>query len=156
MSRPSPPGGQPPPTDFQLSSGSQVDLEPLAGEICHRYYLEFGDEDDRSGPAGREWCRHDNLYLLAWSIADADTGYVDVQQQVAWLARVLEAREFPLARLVRNLELGAAVLDVAHTEALAPEDAEVFRRASALLLAGAELVRGGSHHEQLAHSQPQE
>jgi hypothetical protein len=37
-------------------------------------------------------------------------GSVELNGQVAWLARVLEARGFPLDRLARNLELGAAVV----------------------------------------------
>ena len=34
----------------------------------------------------------------------------DLEERLAWLARVLEAREFPLPRLARNLELAAAVV----------------------------------------------
>jgi hypothetical protein len=37
-------------------------------------------------------------------------GFVDLEERLAWLARVLEAREFPLERLARNLELAAEVV----------------------------------------------
>jgi hypothetical protein len=90
------------------SSHETIALLPLAQEICRRYLLEFPDESERYGQAGQAWCLHDNLYLLAWAVDDAD-GALVMQTEVAWLARVLEARAFPLERLVRNLEIAAVV-----------------------------------------------
>lgn len=85
-----------------------MQLEPLAREVCRRYAEEFPDESERYGTAGSAWCIHDNQYLLSWA-ADSVQGLVDMRQQVGWLASVLEARDFPLARLARNLDLAAAV-----------------------------------------------
>ena len=56
-----------------------------------------------------DWCRHDNQHLLNWAVMDLD-GHTDFEQQVSWLARVLEARDFPLPRLARDLELLAEVV----------------------------------------------
>jgi hypothetical protein len=51
---------------------------------------------------------HDNQHLLNWAAGSAN-GYVDFEREVAWLARVLEARNFPIDRLARNLEIAADV-----------------------------------------------
>jgi hypothetical protein len=98
-----------PPATVTGPAGDALDLEALARAVCERYYAEFDDEDARYGEAGRAWCRHDNQHLLNWAALDA-AGMVVLADQVAWLARVLEARAFPLDRLARNLELGAAVV----------------------------------------------
>lgn len=103
-----PPGGNPPPESAPIGDGATLQLEPLAREICRRYADEFPDEGERYGTAGSAWCIHDNLYLLSWA-ADSVQGYVDMRQQVGWLASVLEARSFPLARLARNLDLAGTV-----------------------------------------------
>lgn len=110
MSRPSPPSGAEPPKQARTASGGAVDLLPLAEEICHRYRLEFPDERERYGAAGEAWCLHDNQYLLAWAIQDARDQTVVLGEQVAWLARVLDARGFPVLRLARDLEIAAAVV----------------------------------------------
>jgi hypothetical protein len=105
-----PPGGDAPPTAAWVGEDEEpLDLPALAREICRRYRLEFPDEQGRYGEAGNAWCVHDNQYLLNWA-ADAVAGYVDMTQEVAWLATVLEARDFPLDRLARDLEIGAQVV----------------------------------------------
>ncbi len=81
----------------------------LAEEICRRYSAEFPDELDRYGQAGIAWCVHDNQHILNW-VALESRGFVDLEERLAWLAGVLEAREFPLPRLARNLELAAEVV----------------------------------------------
>jgi hypothetical protein len=103
-----PPGGQAPPTSVAIGDGATINLEPLAREICRRYQLEFPDEKGRYGDAGNDWCVHDNQHLLHWGAESVD-GFVDMHQEVAWLARVLEARDFPLTRLARDLDLAAEV-----------------------------------------------
>ncbi|MCW2834638.1 MAG: hypothetical protein JWN68_2591 [Nocardioides sp.] len=106
--RPDPPSGTPPPTEARLGD-TVVDLIPLAEEICRRYRDEFPDEAERYGDAGIAWCVHDNQHLLFWGAGAVDGG-VDLDRQVDWLATVLEARDFPLDRLARNLDLGAEVI----------------------------------------------
>jgi len=104
-----PPSGQPPPTEARLISHNEaLDLPALAREICRRYRAEFPDERERYGDAGVAWCVHDNQHLLNWA-AGALNGYVDMEREVGWLARVLEARQFPIDRLARNLDIGAEV-----------------------------------------------
>jgi len=103
-----PPSGDPPPVSVPIGDRAMLQLAPLAREICRQYAREFPDEAERYGQAGKAWCIHDNQYLLYWA-ADSVHGYVDMHSQIAWLARVLESRAFPLARLARNLDLAAGV-----------------------------------------------
>jgi len=103
-----PPDGNPPPASVPIGDGATLQLEPLAREICRQYAREFPDEGERYGKAWRAWCIHDNQHVLSWAV-DSLEGYVDMHHEVAWLARVLEARDFPLARLARSLDLAAGV-----------------------------------------------
>ena len=106
-----PPSGMPPPAQATLSGSAEpIDLVPLAREICRRYREEFADEQGRYGDAGMAWCVHDNQHILNWAVA-AQSGYVELEHELAWLARVLEARDFPLDRLARNLEIAADVAE---------------------------------------------
>jgi hypothetical protein len=107
--RPAPPSGQPPPARAELADGTELDLEALAREVCDRYRAEYADEEERYGEAGMAWCRHDNQHLVNWAVLDTRE-YVVLDEQVAWLAKVLEAREFPLDRLARNLDIAAGVV----------------------------------------------
>ena len=107
--RPAPPSGQPPPRSATLADGTELDLEALAGEICARYRAEYPDEEERYGEAGHLWCVHDNQHLVNWAALHT-RGYVVLDEQVAWLAKVLEAREFPLDRLARDLDIAADVV----------------------------------------------
>jgi len=128
-----PPGGMAPPTSATTPSGGQVDLTALAEEVCVAYDAEFPDERERYGPAGRDWCVHDNQHLLNWAVLSLGFA-VDFEAQLAWLARVLESRDFPLARLARDLDLLAATLTWHH-----PDEPELHAR----LRSGAEFVRSG-------------
>lgn len=112
-SRPSPPSGDPPPVSAVLPDSTELDLVALAQEICRQYRDEFPDEIERYGPAGHSWCIHDNQHLLNWA-ALAVAGFAELEKEITWLAGVLEARDFPLERLRRNLELAAAVVDAEH------------------------------------------
>ncbi len=107
--RAAPPSGYPAPTDASLGHDTTLHLVPLATEICRRYRDEFPDEQERYGDAGIAWCLHDNQHLLNWG-AGAVRGLIEMNPEVAWLAGVLEARDFPVERLVRNLEIGADVV----------------------------------------------
>ena len=105
-----PPGGHPPPEHAEASDGSRIALRPLAEEVCRRYRTEFPDERERYGDAGIAWCVHDNQHILNWAFL-GDRGWVDLDRQLDWLARVLGARDFPVERLARNLELAADVAE---------------------------------------------
>ncbi len=105
-----------------------LDLRRMAEVVTDRYALEFPDEDERYEPkVWRAWCRHDTQYLLHWAVLDA-RGTAKIDDQVGWLARVLAARDFPLDRLARTLELAA---DVAAEEGR-DDVAERLRGATAL------------------------
>jgi hypothetical protein len=108
-----PPSGYPPPASAELRDGETLDLRALAEEICGRYRAEFPDEGERYGDAGIAWCVHDNQHILNWAIG-ARNGRVDLARELAWLARVLEARSFPLDRLARDLDIAAEVVRDRH------------------------------------------
>jgi hypothetical protein len=128
-----PPSGTPPPAQALMTGGSgPIDLVALARTICERYRGEFPDEQERYGDAGMAWCVHDNQHIVNWAVG-VRNGYVDLERELAWLARVLEAREFPLDRLARNLEIAA---EVAGDELGEPE-----RAIADDLAAGARFVR---------------
>lgn len=133
MRRPAPPSGTPPPERASVD-GREIDLRELAYEVCRRYRAEFPDEQERYGDAGQAWCIHDNQHILNWAAGHL-AGHVDLHRELNWLARVLHARDFPLDRLARDLELGAAVV----LERRVPRAADL----AAALGAGAERVRAG-------------
>ena len=105
-----PPSGTPAPVEAAAPDGGTVDVRALAVEVCRRYRDEFADEDERYGDAGHAWCVHDNQYLLHWALLDA-RGTTSLADQVAWLGRVLAARDFPLDRLARDLEICGDVVE---------------------------------------------
>ena len=76
----------------------------VATLACSAYDAEFPDERERYGPAGMQWCRHDNQHLLNWAVLSLTAG-IDFEKELAWLASILEHRNFPLDRLARNLDL---------------------------------------------------
>jgi hypothetical protein len=135
MSRPMPPSGANPPLQTRTAAGDPIDLVALAQDICRRYSSEFPDEQERYGPAGHAWCLHDNQYLLAWAIQDARDHTVDLAEQVVWLADVLNARGFPIARLAPDLEIAAEVV----TNGV--DDAPLARHAASKLTAVAATLR---------------
>ncbi len=129
-----PPSGYPPPVNAELNGGKTLDLRALAQEICARYRAEFPDEQQRYGDAGIAWCVHDNQHILNWAVTELN-GYGGFERQLAWLAGVLEARDFPLDRLARNLDIAAAV---------SAEELERANQLSEILLRGARFVRSRS------------
>jgi hypothetical protein len=105
-----PEGGDDAPTVSSPVDGGQVlDLVAIATAICVRYRSEYPDETERYGDAGIAWCVHDNQHLLNWAVNSAN-GVLDIEPEVAWLATVLEARDFPIDRLARDLDIGADVV----------------------------------------------
>jgi len=129
--RPAPPGGWPPP-DRSTLGGEAIALLPLAEETARRYFERHPDDLERYGDVARDWEVHDTQHLLNWAIGDVE-GHVELERQVAWLAGVLEARDFPLEHLASNLDLAGDVV----AERVAGGDAVAER-----LRAGAALVRG--------------
>jgi hypothetical protein len=129
-----PPSGEPAPTSARVGD-TELDLVVLAREICRRYRQEFPDEEERYGDAGIAWCVHDTQYLLHWG-AEAVDGVVDMRREVGWLASVLEARDFPLDRLARNLEIAAEVALEGGAAAPSEPLAGVLADAAAFLRAG--------------------
>ena len=128
-----------------MPDGTTIDLQPLAREICARYQAEFPDEQQRYGTAGVQWCLHDNQYLLAWALQDARDGTVVLSEQAAWLARVLAARDFPVARLARDLELAAEITRGNPTlGALADSTAQKLAAAAAAITSTAEKPARGN------------
>ena len=105
-----PPSGYPPPLTAELDGRQTLDLRALAEAICSRYRAEFPDEQERYGDAGMAWCLHDNQHIINWAVNES-RGYGGFERQLTWLAGVLEARDFPLERLARDLEIGAEVLE---------------------------------------------
>jgi len=124
--RPAPPSGWPPPDRARLG-GEEIALLPLAEKISRRYFERHPEDLERYGDVARDWEVHDTLHLLNWAIGDVE-GHVELEEQVAWLAGVLEAREFPLEHLASNLDLSADVT----AEAMAPV-ADRLRAAAALV-----------------------
>jgi hypothetical protein len=126
-----PPGGAPPPTLAEVD-GWQLDLVSLARTICEHYDRIYPDERERYGPGGRQWCHHDNQWLLSWAAADV-IGAVDLNEQACWLARVLHSRGFPIERLVRNLMLAAEVIRESELGPAGPAVAERLESASTVV-----------------------
>src|SRR3954447_17687432 len=106
--RVAPPSGSPAPSSVELA-GRDIALAPLAQSVAERYFHEFPEDLDRYGDAARAWEVHDTSHCLQWAVLDVE-GLGDIEREVAWLARVLAARDFPLDHLRRNLELAAEVV----------------------------------------------
>jgi hypothetical protein len=84
-------------------SGREVALAPLAEAASDRHLATHAEELERYGPHARDWCVHDLQWLALWAAQDADGQGVDFTEQVDWLARVLDARGYPLASLADAL-----------------------------------------------------
>jgi hypothetical protein len=110
--RTAPPSGWPPPETAELGAAT-LDLGPLAEAVADRYFAEHPEDLTRYGAdVARAWELHDTRYLLSWAIGDVE-GRVELDRQVSWLARILEARDFPLEHLASNLELAGDVVEEA-------------------------------------------
>ena len=128
-----PRGGTAPPDRTRLAGGERAFLAPLAYEAARRHLEEFPDERERYGDAGLEWCAHDVQWILSWAALESDGADGLLREQLAWLARVLEARGYPVDRVGRAVEIAA---DVTHERHGAAADALV-----ATLRAGAAALR---------------
>jgi hypothetical protein len=117
-----PPSGMDPPERVTGLRGSDLDLVEIARRTCDAYGREFPDERERYGDAGVLWCRHDAQHLLNWAALSV-TDNLDYESELSWLARVLEARDFPLERLARCLELLAQT-----TRETVPDEPQIAAR----------------------------
>ncbi len=104
------PSGTPPPSEALWADG-RLALAPLAGEVAARHLAAHPDDAERYGDdLAHEWAAHDMQHVLSWAFGDA-AGFVALDQQVGWLARVLGARGYPLANLADCLRTAAEVVD---------------------------------------------
>jgi len=117
-----PPSGMDPPERVAGLCGRDLDLVEIARTTCVAYGREFPDERERYGDAGVQWCRHDTQHLLNWAVLSV-TDNLDYERELSWLARVLEARDFPLPRLARCLELLAQT-----TRETVPDEPQIAAR----------------------------
>ena len=122
------PGGAAPPVDVMTPGGGSVDVRVLAEEVARRYFAELPEDRDRYGDVADEWCVHDNQHILQWALLDVQN-LTSLHDQVAWLAGVLRARDFPLGHLRRDLELCADVVEACGA-AWAPDVARRLREAT--------------------------
>jgi hypothetical protein len=116
----------------ELRDGELLFLAPLAHEVSRRFLAEFPDELERYGNAARDWCVHDNQWLLDWAVSGATIGTDLFVERVTWLDGVLAARGYPRERLVRDLELLAEVVT---------GSSEARMELAAVLAAGADALR---------------
>jgi hypothetical protein len=103
MKRVAPPSGMPPPDSARLPDGTVVAILPLAERITEGHLARHPDEVKTYGwEMAWAWGVHDIQHLLAWAIEDADFA-----GQLHWLARVLDARGYPVANLLDGVRLAA-------------------------------------------------
>jgi hypothetical protein len=102
------PSGWPPPAESAFR-GERLRLEPLAEEIARRHLERHPDDVERYGELAREWAVHDMQHVLAWAFGEP-SGFVDLGQQIDWLAGLLDARGYPLVNLADCLEEAGAVV----------------------------------------------
>lgn len=104
------PGGSPPPTEV-VFEGERLRLLALAEEIARRHLAQHPEDASRYGDElALEWAVHDQQHVLSWAFSDA-AGFVELDEQVGWLARVLDARGYPLANLADCLRTAADVVE---------------------------------------------
>ena len=119
------PSGSPPPAEAQFGM-VRVPLVALAEETARRHLLTHPEDATRYGDLAREWAVHDMQHVLAWAFGDAGD-LVELGEQVGWLARVLDARGYPLGNLSDCLVIAADVVaeQVADGEGVAARLREV-------------------------------
>lgn len=124
--RPELPSGMSPPEIAESGNGNQIQLRPLAELVTARHLERHPEDVERYGrEMAQAWGVHDTQHLLAWAIADAD-----LSGQLAWLARVLDARGYPVANLIDNVRTAATVAAERLPQAAASQIAERLRAAA--------------------------
>jgi hypothetical protein len=102
------PSGWPPPAEAAFDGG-RLALPPLAEAIARRHLERHPDDVERYGGLAHEWAVHDMQHVLAWAFGER-SGFIDLGRQVEWLARVLDARGYPLVNLADCLVEASAVV----------------------------------------------
>lgn len=96
-------------------------LVPLAEAVTERHLERHPEDVGRYGQdLAWEWCVHDMQHVLAWAISDQE-----FEGQLTWLARVLDAREYPVGNLI-DCTMTAA--DVVEEELPAPAGPDIAGR----------------------------
>ena len=103
-----PPSGWPAPRAARLGD-HDIPLVGRSEAVAERYFERFPEDRERYGDAGFQWAVHDTQHLLNWAI-QAEAGYGDLAREVGWLARVLEARDFPMDHFWAHVELCAEAM----------------------------------------------
>ena len=88
---------------MRLASGEEVALPPFAEAASDRHLAAHPRSSSATAPHTRAWCVHDLQWLALWAVQDADGQGVDLAAQLDWLARVLDARGYPLVSLADAL-----------------------------------------------------
>jgi hypothetical protein len=110
-----------PPTEAMTSVGERVELVPLAEAVTVRHLDQHPEDVRRYGQdLARQWCVHDMQHVLAWAIGDQE-----FEGQLLWLARVLDARDYPVNNLI---DCTSTAADVVEEQVPAPAGPEVARR----------------------------
>ena len=105
--RVAPPSGMPPPSVAMFPDGTAVELRRLAQKIADAHLRRHPEDVERYGAElAREWATHDHQHILAWAAGD-----LDLDGQLAWLARVLDARGYPVENFLDSLAIAAETLE---------------------------------------------
>ena len=130
--RTAPPSGMAPPATVATTTGETVQLLPLAEEVTGRHLDGHPEDVSRYGEElAWQWCVHDMQHVLAWAIADQE-----FSGQLAWLARVLDARDYPVNNLFDCVLTAADVVENELPPDVGPEVADRMRRVSDALRSG--------------------
>ena len=103
------PTGWAPPAEA-WHGAARIDLVALAQEVARRHLERHPEDVERYGDLAQKWAVHDMQHVLHWAFGD-NAGLVELDKQVAWLARVLGARDYPLENLWSCLRTAAEVVD---------------------------------------------
>lgn len=114
-----------------LPGGEEVNLVVLAELVSERHLERHPEDAEAYGlDLAWRWAVHDNQHILQWAIEDRD-----LEGQLAWLARLLGARGYPVPNLLDNVLTGAAALEDRLPGGAGPVVAARMRAAAAAVAA---------------------